>query len=218
MATNSLLHRLRRVGRDDLDRFEQRQTRLDAADDDVDGVRQRLRGTSSRAASSESPGSSAAGRSCGKAKAGRARQAATAHERRPRRQQRQARRKSIQNFCLVQPRPACVIRVPSGTPGSLARRASTSFSDPSTCSRRVRWFLASARRTAGSGFATDARRASRLLLSGQHRIDEYPCHAADRGSGEKGQCEHLQVHGSPPQVSTLTSAASSAAASRFSSP
>ena len=49
---------------------------------------------------------------------------------------------AIQNFCGVQvARPACVSRVGSETFFSLARRASSSFSDPSTCSRRERWLL-----------------------------------------------------------------------------
>ncbi len=43
MARNSLLQRLRRVGCDHLDGFEQRQARLDAANDHVDGVRQRAK-------------------------------------------------------------------------------------------------------------------------------------------------------------------------------
>ena len=63
------------------------------------------------------------------------------------------------NFWVVQSRPAWVRRVLSGTLLSFWRRASSSFSDPSTCSRRERWFL-STWRAAGSGLATDARRFS----------------------------------------------------------
>jgi len=47
----------------------------------------------------------------------------------------------IQNFCVVQLSPAWPMRVLSGTDFSFSRRASRSFSDPSTCSRRERWFL-----------------------------------------------------------------------------
>ena len=63
------------------------------------------------------------------------------------------------NFCVDQSRPACVRRTLSAMLFSFWRRASRSFSDPSTCSRRERWFL-SAWRAAGSGFATEARRFS----------------------------------------------------------
>jgi len=49
MARNSPLSGLRRVGCDDLDGFKQRQTRLDAANDHVNGVRERaLRNAFSR--------------------------------------------------------------------------------------------------------------------------------------------------------------------------
>ena len=65
----------------------------------------------------------------------------------------------IQNFWVDQVSPAWVMRVLSATFLSFWRRASSSFSVPSTCSRRERWFL-SAWRAAGSGRATDERRAS----------------------------------------------------------
>ena len=45
------------------------------------------------------------------------------------------------NFCDDQLRPAWVSRVLSGTFFCFLLRASISFSDPSTCSRRERWFL-----------------------------------------------------------------------------
>ncbi len=47
----------------------------------------------------------------------------------------------IQNFCVDQESPAWVMRVLRGTDFSFSRRASRSFSDPSTCSRRERWLL-----------------------------------------------------------------------------
>ena len=63
------------------------------------------------------------------------------------------------NFCGVQARPAWVRRVLSETFFSFWRRASTSFSDPSTCSRRERCAL-SVWRATGSALETEARRAS----------------------------------------------------------
>ena len=63
------------------------------------------------------------------------------------------------NFRGDQSSPACVRRLLSGTFFSLLR-ASSSFSDPSTCSRRERWFLSAWRAAAGSDFATNARRSS----------------------------------------------------------
>ena len=63
------------------------------------------------------------------------------------------------NFFGVQSRPAWVRRTLSETLFSFWRRASSSFSDPSTCSRRERWFLSTLRAT-GSGLATEARRFS----------------------------------------------------------
>ena len=65
----------------------------------------------------------------------------------------------MMNFWGVQSRPAWVRRTLSGTLFSFWRRASSSFSDPSTCSRRERWFLSTLRAT-GSGLATEARRLS----------------------------------------------------------
>ena len=67
---------------------------------------------------------------------------------------------TIQNFCGVQdPKPAWARRVVSGTDFSFLRRASSSFSDPSTCSRRERW-LFSAWRAGASERAIEARRDS----------------------------------------------------------
>ena len=63
------------------------------------------------------------------------------------------------NFWVDQSSPACVRRVLSAILVSFWRRASRSFSEPSTCSRRERWFLSTFRAT-GSDFATDARRFS----------------------------------------------------------
>src|SRR4051812_8172938 len=65
----------------------------------------------------------------------------------------------IMNFRGVHSSPAWVRRTLSETFFSFCRRASTSFSEPSTCSRRERCAL-SVWRTTGSDLATDARRAS----------------------------------------------------------
>ncbi len=56
-----------------------------------------------------------------------------------------------------------------------------------------------------------------LLLSRQQRIEEDPGDAADPGGGEEGQCERLQFHGAPLYFWSAISAASRAAARRFSS-
>jgi len=64
------------------------------------------------------------------------------------------------NFRGDQSSPACVRRLLSGIFFSFMLRASSSFSDPSTCSRRERWVLSAWRAAAGSDFATDARRSS----------------------------------------------------------
>ena len=66
------------------------------------------------------------------------------------------------NFCGVQSRPAWVRRLLNGSFFSFRARASRSFSDPSTCSRRERWVL-STWRVAGSDLATEARRLSAFL-------------------------------------------------------
>ncbi len=70
---------------------------------------------------------------------------------------------AIQNFWGVQdPKPAWARRVVSGTDFSFLRRASSSFSDPSTCSRRERW-LFSTWRAGASERAIEARRDSAFL-------------------------------------------------------
>ena len=204
------------VGGDDLDRFEQRQAGLDAANDDVDGVRQRLekvlfaaflekaqpqRGrpkpaanASPMAASSPPPNSIAP--------------AKTAAPRTP---------ETIMNFWVDQSRPACVRRT--------AERHLL-FLLPARLEILQRAFdLFAARALALVGLARGRFRFRDrcaamlgLFLARQQGIEEHPCQAADGGGGEKGQCERLHVHGRLPQTSTMTSAASSAAASRFSSP
>jgi len=49
----------------------------------------------------------------------------------------------------------------------------------------------------GGRFRLRHRRAAALGLpfARQQRIDEYPGNAADRGGGEKGECERLDLHG-----------------------
>ena len=83
---------------------------------------------------------------------------------------------------------------------SFLRRASSSFSDPSTCSRRERWVLSACR---AQPVRVSRRRTAllRLLLSRQQRIEKDPCQAADGGRSEKGKCERLHVHGPLPQTS-----------------
>ena len=67
---------------------------------------------------------------------------------------------TIQNFWGVQdPNPAWARRVVRGTDFSFLRRASSSFSDPSTCSRRERWVF-STWRAGASERAIEARRDS----------------------------------------------------------
>ena len=69
---------------------------------------------------------------------------------------------TIMNFCVDQARPAWVRRRLSGSFFSFWRRASISFNDPSTCSRRERWLL-STWRAAGSDLAIEARRCAARL-------------------------------------------------------
>jgi len=64
------------------------------------------------------------------------------------------------NFCVDQLRPAWLRRTERGTLLCFSRRASSSFNEPSTCSRRERWVLSLCRLAAGSGLATEARRLS----------------------------------------------------------
>lgn len=66
----------------------------------------------------------------------------------------------IQNFCSDHSSPACEMRRPRGTFLSFCRRASSSFNDPSTCSRRERCVRSAFRVVVGSLRATDARRDS----------------------------------------------------------
>ena len=103
-------------------------------------------------------------------------------------------------------------------------RTSSSFSVSSTCSRRTFGLVARRRphaRAAGSGRDDAFLAPLGLALARQDRIDEHPDHAA---GGERDQDEHgkrLHRHGgllSSCSGSPATSAASSAAASRFSSP
>ena len=190
---------------------------LDAANDHVDGVRQRLEEILFPALLEKAQDPARQTEAGGEREAGGREQSASDQHRHREADGRRELPETIMNFWVDQSRPAWVRRVLSGTFFSFWRRASSSFSDPSTCSRRERWLL-STWRAAGSGFATDARRAFGLLLSRQQGIEKDPCQAADGGGGEKGQCERLHVHGALPQTSTTTSAASSAAASRFSSP
>src|SRR5205814_5308591 len=63
------------------------------------------------------------------------------------------------------------------------------------------------RRTAALGF----------FFPGQEWINKDPCDAAERGGGEKAQCQGLHFHRALRYTLVTTSAASSAAASRFSS-
>ena len=64
------------------------------------------------------------------------------------------------NFWVDQSRPACDKRTLRGILLCFSRRASSSFSEPSTCSRRERWALSFWRLAVGSGLATAARRFS----------------------------------------------------------
>ena len=88
------------------------------------------------------------------------------------------------NFRGVQSSPAWVRRMLSETFFSFCRRASTSFSDPSTCSRRERCAL-SVWRATGSDFGDGGAAGFGLLLSRQQRIEEDPCQTADGGGARK---------------------------------
>ena len=102
-------------------------------------------------------------------------------------------------------------------------RCSSSFSVSSTCSRRDLRLVAARGRAArpGSVRATLALALLGLALAGQQRIDEHPGDAADGDRDQDEQRERLHRHGASVSFrsgSPATSAASSAAASRFSSP
>jgi len=65
----------------------------------------------------------------------------------------------MMNCCLVQDRPACVMRVAICCFCAFLARSSISRSELSTCSRRERW-LRSTRRATGSVRVKEARRFS----------------------------------------------------------
>ncbi len=116
-------------------------------------------------------------------------------------------------------RPACAIFIVSGTDLALACRSSSSLRVPSTCSRRDFCGLRAAARAGIDPVpATASRRFSTLRFAGQRRIDEHPGDAADRDRHEEEEREVLHDRRRQPLPSLATSAASSAAASRCSSP
>src|SRR5579863_8566808 len=103
---------------------------------------------------------------------------------------------TIMNFRGAQSRPACVRRADSVTFLSFSRRASSSFNDPSTCSRRVRWSFCVWRAATGSAFATDARRPSAFFCpesSGYRKTQAMPPMAAAARNARASVCIFIAV-------------------------
>ena len=120
-----------------------------------------------------------------------------------------------------QVRPACVNPRRKRHALGFLLRSSISLSVPSTCSRRDFWLVRVAARRAPAPAARRLPALLRLPLAGQDRIDEHPRDAADRDRDQEEDGDVFMASSIAPlnlaRVLAI-SAASSAAASRFSSP
>ena len=192
------MQRLRRVGGDHLDRFEQRQAGLDAAHDHVDGVRQRLEEGLLAALLQEAQPPARQAEAGGKGKPGGAEQSAAGEPARRRRTPRRARPRKCRISAPSSSRPAWVRRALSGTLLCLSRRASRSFSEDFDllAARALALFVLAlgGRLRLGDGGAA----VFGLLLAREQGIDEDPGHAADGDGGEEGESDGLHVHGASP--------------------
>ncbi|MGY4412655.1 hypothetical protein ACVWW4_004391 [Bradyrhizobium sp. LB7.1] len=186
--------RLGRVGGDDLDRFEQRQARLDAADDDVDSVGQRLQELGFAAILQKAQPPARQTEAAGKGEAGGAEQAAA----------------DEQGGCEQH------ARHDGGDDPEFLRRPVEAGLRQANTERYALLLLAPRLEILERGLDLLATRALRLLgragrghlgardrgaaalrlpFPGQHWIEEDPGEAADGGGSEEGEGEDLHVHG-----------------------
>ena len=99
------------------------------------------------------------------------------------------------NFWVDQSSPACVRRVLSGYLAFLLPARLEILQRPLDLLAARALVLVGV--PGGGRFRLRHRRAAALglPLSRQQGIDKYPGNAADRGGGEKGECERLYLHG-----------------------
>ena len=193
MARNSLLQRLRRIGGDDLDRFEQRQARLDAANDHVDGVRQRLEKVLFPALLeiAQAPARQAEAGGEGEARGGKQ---SAPDQHRHRKADGRENAGNDHEFLGRPVQPGLREAAAQRDPAFLLAARLEILQRPFDLFAARALVLVGA---AGGRFRLRDRRAAALglPLPRQQGIDKDPCHAADGGGGEKGQCERLYLHG-----------------------